>query len=280
MESNKEELLAQALNACMEDQLSFIPPRRDIARLHTFSAEFQENMRKLLRARGREKRIISKREFVYGFNRAAACILIFLLIGGAAAVGHQLLGVKKSAGNEASMAESAYDAAPAEAPEAAPPETAEEAFAGGNEEAPEQVEFMGGSICKAPVQNLMQEHGNVKILVNSPILSTEAESVMVTIGNMEEYPIRYFVEMELEVFVDGVWYRLPRRDGAETEDTVVTLEPGMAQDEEFLFGDYELDYEAEQYRIVTYFEDMTLSAEFRFENPETDSWEDSENAEE
>lgn len=260
----QEELLRQALNACMEDQISFIPPERDIARQHTFSAEFRAAMEKLLHTGGREKKHIHKHEFVYGFNRAAACILAVLLVGGAAAAGYLILSP-------------AEKAAPAEAPETAYDQAnqetgiAEEAV---EEEAPEAsedlktVEFMGGIIERAPVQELAQLQGNIKTLVNSPVLLREAEEVTVTIGNMEEHSIRYNARMELEVRIDGIWYQVPGQQSTEEEDEWITLEPKMAQDEEFSFADYDLDYEAEQYRVVTHFDDLTLCSEFRFANPE------------
>ena len=52
------------------------------------------------------------------------------------------------------------------------------------------------------------------------------------------------------------------------EDTIsVSVE---AQDEEILLEYYDLDYDAEKYRVVTYLDGLILSSEFRFENPETD----------
>ena len=47
----KEELLKEALDACMEEQLSFIPPECEIARMHTFSQEFREYMERLLKTK-------------------------------------------------------------------------------------------------------------------------------------------------------------------------------------------------------------------------------------
>ena len=35
-EALQEVLLSEAFNACMEEQLSFIPPEREIARMHIF----------------------------------------------------------------------------------------------------------------------------------------------------------------------------------------------------------------------------------------------------
>ena len=78
----KEELLKEALDACMEEQLSFIPPECEIARMHTFSQEFREYMEKLLKTQGRpERRILTRKEFIYSFNKIAASILIVLAVG-------------------------------------------------------------------------------------------------------------------------------------------------------------------------------------------------------
>ena len=91
----KEELLKEALDACMEEQLSFIPPECEIARMHTFSQEFREYMEKLLKTKGRpERRTIHRKEFIYSFNRVAACILVLFVVAGVFAGG--LLLVSKS----------------------------------------------------------------------------------------------------------------------------------------------------------------------------------------
>ena len=80
--SPAEELLEEAFDACMEEQMSFIPPESEIARMPTFSESFQRAMEQLLRTRGKtERRTISRKEFVYGFNRAAAGLLILFCTG-------------------------------------------------------------------------------------------------------------------------------------------------------------------------------------------------------
>ena len=84
-EELEKELLAEAADECMEEQLSFIPSEREIARMHRYSEEFQESMQELLHAGGRPKReksTITSREFVYSFNKIAACILAVLVVGG------------------------------------------------------------------------------------------------------------------------------------------------------------------------------------------------------
>ena len=113
MHSPQDQLLAEALDACMEEQLSFVPPEREIARMHQFSQEFQKRMEKLLQTGGRAPgKKLEKREFIYGFNRIAAGILLFLIVGGVGYLGLSM--VEK--GN--SKKEAAYDeAAPAEEPD-------------------------------------------------------------------------------------------------------------------------------------------------------------------
>ena len=84
-EELEKELLAEAFDECMDEQLSFIPPEREIARMHRYSEEFQQNMQELLDAGGRPKReksTITSREFVYSFNKIAACIVAVLVVGG------------------------------------------------------------------------------------------------------------------------------------------------------------------------------------------------------
>ena len=82
-EALQEELLSEAFNACMEEQLSFIPPEREIARMHTFSEEFKSKMEKLCRTNGKLKRQeMTRRAFVFGFNRIAARILMMRAGGG------------------------------------------------------------------------------------------------------------------------------------------------------------------------------------------------------
>ena len=136
----------------------------------------------------------------------------------------------------------------------------------------ESVEFMGSSISLADNQRLQEKTETVKTLVNSPVIARDAESVKVTIGNMDERPIYYYASMDLEVLIDGAWYLVPPKEKPteEEENRLVRLEPGMAQDEEIFLENYELDYEAELYRAVTYMDGLILCSQFRFENPEED----------
>ena len=87
--------------------------------------------------------------------------------------------------------------------------------------------------------------------------------------SISETPISYNANMELQVQQGGAWYVIPRRsEPVGQQDTTVVLEPGMAQDEELNLSDYDLDYDAENYRIITYVDGVPFSAGFRFESVE------------
>jgi hypothetical protein len=270
----QEELLEEALDACMEEQLSFIPPEREIARMHTFSEKFQAAMEELLRTKGRpQKKQITEREFAYGFNRAAACILAVLLVGAVSAGGWLIF----SRSDKDSMSESAVITEDTAVEEEAAEEDAEAAYGTEDEGTgsiaySDEAEFMGSTIYLAAAQYIPEDEGNVKTRINSPVIARDAESVKITIGNLEEQPVYYYKNMDLEVLIDGAWYLVPAKEEAseEEQNQMVMLEPNMAQDEEILLGNYELDYDAEQYRIVTYLDGLTLCSRFRFENLEAD----------
>lgn len=278
-----EQLLARALDECMEEQLSFVPPEREIAHTHTFSSKFREQMAEMLKNQGKPAgKKIEKREFIYGFNKAAACILAVLLAGAAGGLGYLGLGML---GNKNTSSEFNGAEMNGEAPATAPAETieggAEAEFAEVEEDESTdsssvvsqripKAEFMGQMLEPALEQKLPARLGNVKTLVNSPAISRDAEEIILTIGNQEEYTIYYYQCMELEVLIDGYWYQVPplREPTEEERRQMVALETDMAQDETILLENYKLDYEAEAYRLVTYLDSMTLCAEFRFEEEE------------
>ena len=287
----QEELLARILDECMEEQLSFVPPEREISHTHKFSPEFQKRMEEILKSHGKPAgRKLEKKEFIYGFNKAAACILVLLVIGAVGGIGY--LGFGMPASKNAPQENSTVDmeAAPAEESAASlETETGEsmdtgewessENQEGGSLETDEviadhprisQAEFMGQTLNPAPEQRLPARLGQVKTLVNSPMISRDAEEIMLTIGNMEEYTIYYYQCMDLEVLIDGYWYVVPPLTAPTEEESrqMVSLEPGMAQDEAIRLDNYTLDYEAQEYRLVTYMDNMTLCARFRFEEEE------------
>ncbi|MGI6000772.1 MAG: immunoglobulin-like domain-containing protein [Candidatus Merdisoma sp.] len=284
-ESLQEELLAEAFGACMEEQLSFIPPEREIARMHTFSDRFTAAMEELCRTNGKlKKREMTRREFVFGFNKIAACILLMLVVGGACVGGYLIsehglpgAGADSSSAEVAESTEQAADMAMPEEETASGGSSVEQEAGSGEEDAgaaAEEAEFMGGTVFLAEEQKLPAGTEEIKTLVSSPVLDRDAETVKVTIGNLSENTVSYSTEMELQVYLEGAWYVVPKtgQSAGEQEEGQkagqIELEAGMAQDEEIQLADYALDYEAEKYRIVTYVDGIPFGSEFWFETLE------------
>ena len=279
IETPQEKLLTSVLNACMEEQMSFIPPEREIARMHTFSREFQEYMKPLLRTKGKpERKVLEKHEFVYRFNKMAAAFLVLFLVGGLSVGAFLIFGSKvemEKAEAPAAVPESMQDTI---TEEAAPMEPApmEEAVEGEMAEAPaeetetaiaEDIMFMGQQIHLAATQVLPEETEYVKTQVKTPVVARDAESIVVSITNLNNYPITYYKSMDMEVLVDGAWYLVPSKQMLTEEEQrhMENLDSGVTQDAEVLLEYYELDYEAERYRIVTYLDGLILSSSYAFE---------------
>ncbi len=74
--------------------------------------------------------------------------------------------------------------------------------------------------------------------------------------------IRYLNQYDLEVQLQDTWYRIPAESGE--EGRWLTLEAGMAVDEEIDLSEYQIDYDASQYRLVTHVGQETLGVEFTF----------------
>ena len=142
-ESLQEELLTEAFGACMEEQLSFIPPEREIARMHTFSDRFTAAMEELCRTNGKlKKREMTRREFVFGFNKIAACILLMLVVGGACVGGYLIsehglpgAGADSSSAEVAESTEQAADMAMPEEETASGGSSVEQEAGSGEEDA-------------------------------------------------------------------------------------------------------------------------------------------------
>ena len=75
---DRDRLLARVLEECLDEDLSFVPPEREIARSHTFSESFEEKMDQLLNdgeeavRKGKEREI--RRHFSprYGRKRSVS----------------------------------------------------------------------------------------------------------------------------------------------------------------------------------------------------------------
>ena len=82
---DRDRLLARVLEECLDEDLSFVPPEREIARSHTFSESFEEKMDQLLNdgeeavRKGKEREI--RRHFSPRYGQMAATVLIFLVAG-------------------------------------------------------------------------------------------------------------------------------------------------------------------------------------------------------
>lgn len=287
--SKGEELLTNVLDECLEEDLSFVPPEREIARTHRFSQRFEEAMKVLLERSDdphRQKEI--RKHFHPRYAHLAACILVFCVCGGLFYYVIQPFSNKgamesldeTAATTEAAAEESApaeaepEEAAPAEAEpeEAAPVEGAagdvadmKEEMAEAESEAslPKKLTYCGQTVKLAEQQEVPEYLDYVTTLVNCPVLDEENPVLYLTIGNTGEEEIQYLNRYDMEVWIDGGWYVIPSSAGVQGE--WVTLEPGMAVDEEINVADYQIDYEEQQYRLITYVGEDMISAEFTFE---------------
>ena len=249
---------------------------------------YKNAMEELCRTNGRlKKRELSRREFIFGFNRIAASLLLMLVIGGAC-VGTYLIAEHglPGAGRDGSAETAEATEAPEEAQSTgaaedtkAEEETAAESTGDAGSAAaadaaaqvdPEEAAFAGGTVRLADEQELPAGTGEIRTLVSSPVLDREAESVKITIGNLSEETITYRTDIELQVYLDGAWYVVPGTEegAAAQEPRTVELEAGMAQDEEILLSGYTLDFEAEKYRAAVNVDGSFFGAEFRFETLE------------
>ncbi len=108
-----------------------------------------------------------------------------------------------------------------------------------------------------------EELENVTTRVNCPVLDEDDPVLMLSIGNTGETDISYFNRYDLEVWLGDAWYRIP--EGSEEAGEWLTLEAGMAVDEEIDLSSYEIDHDASQYRLVTHVDQGVICAEFTFE---------------
>ena len=283
--SKGEELLVHVLEECLDEDLSFIPPEREIARTHKFSPKFEAAMNALLeKSSGHHKEQEIRRHFSPRYGHLAACVLVFCICGGLV---YQVAGSLFDRGMEESAvgttaqdmsAESAETGAPAGesaavTEEAAPEEEKAELEAEPAEGAMTGLEetktYCGQTVTLASQQEVPETLDYVTTLVNCPVLDEEDPVLYLTIGNIGEEEIQYLNYYDLEVWIDGGWYVIP--SGADEKGEWMTLEPGMAVDEEIDLADYQVDYDAQQYRQITFVGQDLISAEFTFEGVFTET---------
>lgn len=268
--SKGEELLAQVLEECLEEDLSFVPPEREIARKHQFSERFEESMTRFIASssqRHKEKEI--RKHFYPGYGFMAACVLLFCVCGylfGTVVVpvldgGKSSSAPMESAPDMAASMDEAPEEEAADMAEAAPEEPAAGQDAG--VAIPEERQWCGQTVYLAEHQEVPEVLEYVTTLVNCPVLSEDDPALFLTIGNVGEEPVRYLNLYNLEVRLDDGWYVVPAlsEDGGSVEE----LEPGMAVDVKIDLSNYQIDYGAQQYRLIVYVDDEAVSAEFAFE---------------
>ena len=271
--SEGEKLLAQVLEECLEEDLSFVPPEREIARKHRFSENFEREMQRMLDEISDEfqKKEI-RRQLSPRYGQWAACILVFCVCG------WLFYHVSGQIGNSSRSQSADTAGAPAEA-EAVITEDAdlgtgalesaeaeESALEAGS---PETAVNQSGrvycdqTIYPAGVQEVPERLESVTTLVNCPVLDKKNPVLILTIGNTGEEDILYLDRYDLEVWLEDAWYRIPSE--SEREGEWLTLEAGMAVDEEIDLSGYQIDYDASQYRLLTDTDQGLLSVEFTFE---------------
>lgn len=278
-----EELLSQVLEECLEEDLSFVPPEGEIARGHRFSDNFEKKMQEIFDdASNHIKQKKIQRHFLPRYQQTAACILVFVVCGGLFyyvikdsvkdfASFDEVASVEEAA-EEASEDVSAggVDAGSAltEEDNAAPASEPEAEFGDG-----QTKNYCGKTVYLAEQQEVPDMLENVTTLVNCPVLDEEHTILYLTIGNTGEDDLQYWNQCELEVWLLDGWYRIPleRQEDGEW----ITLESGMAVDEEIDLALYQIDRSA-KYRLVTYVGEELLGAEFTFEETFTKTMEELE----
>lgn len=278
--SKGEELLAQVLEECLEEDLSFVPPEREISRKHRFSEEFEQTMQRILEEISDDlKKKEIRKHFSPRYGQWAACILVFFVCGWLFFhVGSQIgdsVTEESADMAEAPAEEPAYDEAAAEDMDSG----AGDSMAGGMENAeaeesvlesglseaagePEGKDYCSQTVYPARDQDVPEQLETVTTRVNCPVLDEDNPVLMLTIGNTGEEDVRYLDRCELEVWLEDAWYQIPSESDREGE--WLTLEAGMAVDAEVDLSGYQIDYDASQYRLVTYTGDGPVSVEFTF----------------
>lgn len=274
--SQGEELLARVLDECLEEDLSFVPPEREISRHHRFSEAFEEAMKRLLagqsEAAGEEE---IRKHFSPRYGQWAACILLFCVCGWLLV--HIVGPIAEESAKDSSSSESAPAAAEELGMETAEPteesarddDSGAEAAAGTANPDPDGRMYCGRRIYPAKQQEVPETLDYVTTLVNCPVQDEENHEIYLTIGNIGEETVQYLTQFDLEVWLGDGWYTiLPK-----TEEAAgwVELEAGMAVDEVIDLANYEIDHDADRYRVIAYVNADRISAEFTFEEVFTET---------
>lgn len=273
--SKGEELLAQVLEECLEEDLSFVPPEREIARKHRFTERFETSMKAFMEQNSQnQKEQEIRKHFHPRYAHLAACVLVFCVCSWLffrLADSFVEKGMSASDSAAADIAESVEESAPAESAESAPEsvEAASEEAAGADSGAlagttvQETKEYCGQIVRLAESQEVPENLEHVTTLVNCPVLDEDNPVLYLTIGNVGEETVKYLDRYELQVWLENGWYVIPSETTG--DGTWMELGAGMAVDEEINLSEYQMDFGAEQYRLIVQVDGERVSAEFTFE---------------
>ncbi|MCC8140673.1 MAG: hypothetical protein LIO67_10335 [Lachnospiraceae bacterium] len=267
-----EQLLARVLEECLEEDLSFVPPEREIARKHRFSQEFEDAMSELIEDEEEEdeEEEAIRRHFRPRFGELAAVILVFFVCG---AVALSLTGSFFSASTSSDMAvaETTEETEEAASAETWDMEEAEEETSGtdAGEESSEETaagsmaEYGGELIDEAAEQELNSSLDGLTLELAYPDAEGGNTTVGYSLENSGEKTLSYVSLFDLEVYLNGLWYTVPYI-GEETRDWA-SMGSGMVLDGALDLSAWTLDGEAHQYRLALQLADGRIGAEFTFE---------------
>ncbi|MCC8163713.1 MAG: hypothetical protein LIO86_11260, partial [Lachnospiraceae bacterium] len=257
-----EQLLARVLEECLEEDLSFVPPEREIARKHRFSQAFEDVMSELFEEEEEEDEAEEeiRRHFRPRFAELAAVILVFFICGA----------VAMSLSDSFFSASTSSDTAAAETTEAAEEETTAEtwdmeepteetagtdageengeAVAESAEAAGSMAEYGGELIDEAAEQELASSLDGLTLELAYPGAEGGNTTVGYSLENSGEEAVSYSSLFDLEVYLDGLWYTVPYA-GEETRDWV-SMGSGMVLDGALDLSAWALDGEEHLYRLV------------------------------
>jgi len=290
-----EEFFAQILEECLEEDLSFIPPEREIARKHQFSEKFETSMESYFQQLENTKEKKRKKYFFSKYARFAACVFVLCVCSVVFYLQFQPFGNKKasedfpstdSGSSEDMLLEDAPEESQEEVSgiqedgtggidtavtEAAEDFSAEKEYqseegienkAYNTERIYEKREYCGQTVYLAEQQEVPKFLDYVTTLINCPVQDEENPTLYLTIGNTGEETIYYLNQFDLEVWLEDGWYVILPQVALEEEQK--ELEAGMAVDEEINLENYKIGFGAQKYRLVAHINDELVSAEFRF----------------
>ncbi len=267
--SEREELLVKALEECMDEDLSFVPPSGEIARGYRFSEEFETAMGELLDSAAQEQREKTiRRHFRPRYASLAACLLLFgvcgFLLWTIAEPLSQTSSRSADTAAEETVAEEETEEAAMVTEDALETDTG--TASGTTESAePEVRNWNGQTVELAEEQDVPEALENVAARVSDPVLEQDDQGMYLylTIENLGADSIRYWDSYGLQVWLDDGWYVVDTVN-ASWQSTWQELEAGTAVDAEIDLTAYELDFTAERYRLIVHTEDADVSAEFTF----------------